>query len=460
MNKYFNQVVLFILFTVGFLGLYAQEQKTAFTLEEAKEFATKHSFVLKNSNNEVNKARKEIWKTITIGLPHVSASMNYSKNIMAAKTPFPVALIPRDFWDSFGIPADTPPTGTVPLSFQPKYNSSFSFNVNQLIFDGSYIVGVSSSKIYLELAKQQYEKTTIDIKQAVTQAYFAVLVGEESLLALDDNVKNTEKIYNDTKAYFEAGYREEQDVEQMQLLLNKAQNEVLRIKREIDIAKTVLKFAMGYKMDETITLTDSLQQFINPIVNQKDGQAFDFKSHIDYKLAYTNLVVKNKLVNLEKASFLPSLSAFYTYGRQAYGQEYNLFKGDSKWNPMSMIGLKLTMPIFNSGEKIFKLQQAKLNYATAENNLRLTEQTLIKDYLTASAQLKTAIDKFSNDKKSKNLASKIYKKTGVKFDYGMIGSIELAQANSQYVQSHAAYIASALQLLQANLTLKKIKGKL
>jgi outer membrane protein TolC len=447
-------------FIMLLFGVKAQDSPVDFTLEEAQQYAMKNSYVLKNTNMDISKAQKKVWETITIGLPQISADMNYTNNITAAKTPFQVAIIPKDFWSALGIPEDTPPSGTYPISFMQKFNSNYGFTVNQLIFDGSYIVGVGSSQVYLNLTKQAHEKTAIDIRDAVAQAYYLVLIGQENKVVMEENHENTRKLYKETKAYYENGFREEQDVDQIRLMVKKAENEIIKAKREINISKIVLKYAMGYPIESQISLTENLDQFLVPLFEEKSGIGFDHSTHIDYKLSETNYLVSKKLLNLEKAAFLPRISMFYNWNKTAYSDNSNLFKSTASWFPSSMLGFNISVPIFNSGQKYLKVKQAQIDVNKAAVDKTFATVTLQKNYLTAKAELETAIEKFGNDKENRTLSEKILGKAKIKFNNGITSSTELSQIETQYIQTYGAYIGSALQLLQADLSLKKALGKL
>ncbi len=460
MKKTTRLLLQLFAFVLVFSSLTAQTQQSSFSLEEAQQYAMKNSYVLHNTRQDITKAQKEVWKTITTGLPQVSGNFDYTKNIETPKQPLPVSFIPRELWPEVGIPEDTPPTGTYPISFSPKYNSNFGFTVSQLLFDGSYIVAVGSSQIYLNLAKQAHEKTEIDIRDAVAQAYYMVLIGLENKKVMEENLENTKKLFSETKAYYDNGFREEQDVDQMQLMVKNAENEVLKADREITIAKVVLKYTMGYDMEQEVELTDNVKTFLAPILAGTKSNGFDFSDHVDYKLATTNYQVSEKLLKLEKAAYLPTLNAFYSYSKTAFGNKANVFSSDVSWFPSSMVGLQLSVPIFNSGQKMFKVQQAKIDLNKAATERRLAETTLQKDYLTAKADMESALEKLENDTENRKLAEKILDKSKIKFNNGITSSTELSQIETQYIQSHGAYISSTLQVLQADLKLKKAIGEL
>ncbi len=442
--KAYLQLAAFVLVA----SVAAAQPETSFTIEEAKQYAMEHSFLLQNSQKDIIIAQKEVWKTISTGLPQISGSANYNMFLN-----LPVSLIPGEFFGE-------DPGTYIPVKFGQDYNSDFGFSVSQQIFDGSYIVGVGSAQIYLDLAKQANEKAEIDIRNAVTQSYYMVLIGEANLEVMKENLENVTQLHKETKAYFDNGFREELDVDQMKILVKNAENEILKAEREIKVARVVLKYTMGYDLDQPVQLADTLQKFLDPFTKGNTTLGFNFSDHIDYRIATTNFKVSEKLLKLQKSTYLPKLNAFYNYSKTAYGNKANLFNSDVSWFPSSLIGFQLTVPIFNSGQKMMEVQQAKIEIEKAENQRRLTETTLQKDYLTAVAEMESALEKYENDKENRALAEKILEKSKIKFNNGLTSSTELSQLETQYIQAYGAYISSTMQLLQAELNLKKAAGQL
>ncbi|MFW6257657.1 MAG: TolC family protein [Prolixibacteraceae bacterium] len=446
MKKLFT--IQFLLAVSFFVTTEAIARNRQFSLEEAQRYAMENSYILKNINSDVVSAQKEVWKTITTGLPQIDGTANYNMFL-----DLPVSLIPGEFFGE-------EPGTYVPVKFGQDYNSDFGFTVSQQIFDGSYIVAVGSSKIYLNLAKQAAEKTRIDIREAVAQSYYTVLIGTRNKQIMEDNLANSRSLLKETQAYFENGFREELDVDQMKILVRNAENEVLKAEREIAIAKVVLKYTLGYPMDQEIQLTDELETFLHPIISMNLTNGFDLSGHIDYQMALTNYQVSEKLLRLEKAAFLPRLNGFYSYTKTAYGNQANLFKSTTSWFPSSILGLQLTVPIFNSGQKVLSVQQAKIEVEKASNDRKLAETTLQKDYLTAAAELQTAKEKYENDIENYQLAERILDKTKIKFTHGLSSSTEISQLESQYLETYGAYVASIMQVLHADLQVKKARGTL
>ncbi|MCK5730973.1 MAG: TolC family protein [Draconibacterium sp.] len=440
--------VYLLILTMGLVefGANAQEDSITFSLLEAQQFAMENSYVLHNTSQDIELARKKVWETITVGLPQVTGGANYNMFLN-----LPVSLLPGEIFGG-------EPGTYIPVKFGQDYNSDFGLNVTQLIFDGSYIVGVGSSQLYLDLSKQAHEKVEIDIRDAVAQAYYMVLIGERYKIVMEESLLNAQNLFAETKIYFDNGFREEQDVSQVKIILKNAENEILKADREISIAKIVLKYAMGYNLENDIKLSGVLENYLLPLVGRENSFQFDFNNHIDYRLAQSNFQFNEKLLKLEKVTYLPSISAFYNYNKAAYGNSANLFKSD--WYPSSLIGFQVSMQLFNSGQKRSRVQQASIELDKAETEQKLAGITLQKDYLTAQAEMESAIERFENDRENRDLAKGILDKTKIKFINGISSSTELSQLETQYINSFQALVNSTLQLLQADLKLKKAVGAL
>ncbi|MGD9557425.1 MAG: TolC family protein [Mangrovibacterium sp.] len=420
-----------------------------FSLAEAKEYALKNSYVVRNSGLDVASAKKKVWETIADGLPQIEGSAAYNNYLN-----LPTQLIPGEF---FGQPAGT----YIEVQFGQEYDSRFGFTVNQLLFDGSYLVGVGSAKIYLQLAGQSKEKTELDILHAVEQAYYSVLVAEENLVVMKENLANSEKLERDSRMMYQNGFVEEQDVDQTKLLVQKGENEILKTQREIRVARMVLKYTMGVDMDTEVRLTDKLANFVDPLLAEKEKAAsgFDYTSHIDYRLLDTQRQANKKLLLNEKAGYLPKISAFYDWNKTAYGNSANLFKDNVPWYKSSMWGINVTVPIFSSGQRMAKVRQAALELEKAENNQKQSMQQLQKDYLTAVGDMQSSVEQLKNDQDNKQLAKRIYEKTVVKYNNGITGSTDLSQTEGQYIQAQSAWVNSVMQLLTSKINLDKATGK-
>ncbi|BAX80206.1 TolC family protein [Labilibaculum antarcticum] len=445
-----------ILFTlmVIFIGLSnptkAQtESNLKFTLAEAQQYALENSYAVKGTEYDVQVARKKVWETIADGLPQIDASVDYNNNLNLS-----VSLLPAEFFGG------TPGTYT-PIKFGQRYTSSASISVSQKIFDGSYIVGTMAAKVFVQLSNDQKKKTEIDILNSISLAYFTVLVAEENYITIQENLKINEKLLTETNAYYQNGFREELDVDQIHLLLNTSKNQLADAKRAIQTSRIILKFGLGIEIDEGLELTNSLDELVDPARTESPVLSnFDISNHIDFRIVETQLKAQELIIKNEKASYLPTISAFYNYGKNTSSDFTNVFKSDVPWFKSSVLGFQLKMPIFSAGQKRSRVQQAKINFMKLENQQEMTEQNLKMDATLSFSNLLNAQEKYENDVEGLEIAKRIFDRTRIKFKEGISTSTELSENEKQYLDSHSAYINSTLTLLNSKIAFEKALGKL
>jgi len=420
-----------------------------FSLEEAQKYALENSFMVKGSDYDLKVAKRKVWEAISTGLPQVKASANYSKNLDIA-----VSLLPAEF---FGGNAGE----YTPVKFGQTYTSAATVNVDQKIFDGSYIVGLGAAKVFVQLSQNTKTKSEIDVRDLVAQAYYNVLVARENYKTIEENVAITKKTHFETKAYYENGFREELDVDQVMLMLKRSENQLSDAKRAISNALIMLKFTMGYDIEKDIELNNNLETFINPLlISKTESKKLDLENHIDYKIVDTQLKAQKLIIRNEQAGYLPNLSAFYSYGKNTSADAWNVYKSNVPWFKSSMVGLKISMPIFTGFNRRSKIKQEKINYKKIEDLKYNTEQSLKKDLSLSYNSLVNAKDTYENDLKGLEIAKRIYERTLVKFNEGVSTSTELSNNEQQYLNSHSAYINATLNLLNSKIAFDKALGKL
>lgn len=425
------------------------EAQVKFSLVEAEEYALQNSYSVKGSDFDLQVARKKVWETIAEGLPQIDFSADYNNNLDVA-----VSLFPSEF---FGGEAGT----YTPIKFGQQYSSSAGITVSQKIFDGSYIVGTMAAKVFVQLTKDQKEKTEIEIKDAVAQAYYAVLVAEDIFKTITENLSINEKLLKETDAYYQNGFREELDVDQIRLNLNSTKTKLSDAKRAIRTSLIILKFTLGMDVDADLELSDKLEDLVDPIREETPVLAdYDLSKHIDYKILDTQLEAQKLVIKNEQADYLPQISAFYQYQKTTSTDYTNVLKSNVPWYKSSVVGFELDLPIFSAGKRRSRVQQQKITFKSLENDLVKTEQTLKMDLNLSFSNFLNAQEKYENDREAVQIAKRIYDRTRIKFTEGISTSTDLSENEKQYLDSHTTYINSTLELLNTKIAFEKALGKL
>jgi outer membrane protein TolC len=427
---------------VCFLTSVAQDS-TSFTLKAAQEYAVKNSYNTRIAQQDVVKSKKRVNEITAIGLPQVSGNVSYQNFLK-----LPVTVVPAEF---FGGEAGS----FEAVSFGTDQNMTADITGNQLIFDGSYIVGLQAARTYLELSKNSLIKSEIEIRQQVAQAYHMVLAAEKNEEILLKNLETIEGIYTETKALYESGFLEEQDADQVKLTKMNLQTTINKAKRQVKIAYNLLKFQMGIPIEKTITLSEDIETLVNE--NNKPeylDTEFALQNHIDYKIALTGVRAGELTLKNERAAYLPKLSGFFTHQQQSPSNEFNYF-GDAKWYPSTFWGLNLEVPIFSSLMKHNKVQQAKVDLDIANIQRTQMEENLKLQVDNARANYAYVLDEYHSAQENLTLANSIKEKTNTKYKEGLASSLELAQAENQHLAAQGNYIQSLLNVLNGKTELDK-----
>ena len=429
----------------------AQENTEALSLSvnEAMEYALQNNTDVQNAQLDVIIAEKKVWETTTIGLPQISASGSYYNNLSLA-----TQLIPAEF---FGGEAGE----FAEVQFGTKHNFNGTLTVSQLIFSGSYIVGLQAAKVYRSLSEKTLNKTEIDTKADIASTYYTILMAEETVVTLQSNFEYIQDLYNQTKAMAEAGFLESIEADKLRVTLGSLENSVKQMERQIEFLYALLKLQIGTDKDSKIELTDNLDDILlNIDVDELLKKEFTLEEHADYQL----MVVQEELMALDlkryKSEYLPTLSAFYNFKEDAYRDEFNPFDGSEKWFKSSMLGFQIDIPIFNSGEKRSKVQQAKLELEKSTNTKNYVGSSLYTSLIQTRSDFITNRDIMINTKENMEVSKKVLDEISIKHKEGMASSFDLTQANSDYLTTIGDYTQAVVNLLNAKIELEKILNEI
>ncbi|WP_062056754.1 TolC family protein [Aquimarina longa] len=427
----------------------AQQQPTnssySFTLDEAIEFALENSYQSINARRDVAKALKRKWEATANGLPQINALIDYQNQLKQ-----PVSLIPGEV-------AGKEPGTFVPVVFGTKQKASATATLSQLIFDGSYLVGIEAAKSFLQYNNDIEEKTNLEVRKGIINAYGSVLVAQESVKILQNNIEALEKNHLETKKIFENGLAEEEDVEQLQITLLQITNQLSNAERLEKIALQMFNLTIGIDVNSTIVLSDDLDSLAMKNMDQSiTSKPFIIENNIDYRLAHLYTEQTRLELKLEKSRALPSLSAFVNYGTSAFNNDFVFLDSDTKWFQSSILGASLNIPIFSSLKRSARTQQAKIANKQSQTDFLRTQQEIQLKYNNAISDYKFSIGNYDTAKQNLTLAERIEKKNQIKYSEGLTSSFELRQAQLQLYSSQNEVLNAMLTIINKKAELETI----
>src|SRR3569833_2744771 len=155
-SQYIMKHLLLIMLLFAGLDSFAQQAAQPspkvynYSLQDCIKYAYEHQDTVLNAQLDTRSAEYKVKETTGQGLPQISGSANIQDYVK-----IPTTLIPGQF---FGAPAGT----FIPVQFGVKFQSALGLNMSQLLFDGSYLVGLKASKTYKELSQRNYTRSKIE----------------------------------------------------------------------------------------------------------------------------------------------------------------------------------------------------------------------------------------------------------------------------------------------------------
>ncbi|HMC00339.1 MAG TPA: TolC family protein [Flavobacteriaceae bacterium] len=423
----------------------SQEASQNFSLQEAIDFALENNRQVKNATLDIEAAKKQKWETTATGLPQINASIDY-QNFLKQQ----VSLIPAEFFG--GNPGEF-----AEVTFGTKQSASAFATVTQKIFDGSYLVGLQSAKVYLEISENAKEKTDLEVRKAVINAYGNVLLAEESVDILQRNIAVIRKNVEETTKVYENGMAEEESVEQLQITLSLLESSLSNTERLKTLAYQMFNITIGLDLTANTELTDSLETLT---IQNMDLKLLDAEENIentiDFKIAENDKVSKELLLKLAKSRALPTVDAFINGGYSGYNESFKFLNKDQDWFGSSLFGVSMNIPIFSSLERSAAIQRAQINLEKAETDLELVEQQLSFEITTAKSNYQYAIEEYQNKKQNLNLAERIEQKNQTKFFEGIGSSFDLRQAQTQLYTAQREYLESMFNVISTKAELETV----
>ena len=438
--------ILFALsFFLGLQSVFAQTLPDSVSLEEAVAFGEQNNRTIQNANLEVQKAYKQKWSAIAIGLPQINANANYQNFIE-----LPTSLIPAQFFG--GNEGDF-----AEVQFGTPQTMDAGVTVQQLIFDGSYLVGLEASRVFLAISENILEKTLLEIRKNIVNTYSSVLLARENIQFLENNHKNLTNTLEELNQLFRNGFEEEESVEQLRLTLSGVETQLRYAKNLERITLNMLKLLIGFPTQSPLLLSDTLEKLTDAsLFSLQISEDISLSNNVDIKMAENNLLSETLLYKYERSKSLPRLSAFLNGNYTGNSETFSFTQSNQKWFGAALFGINLQVPIFSSLQRSANSQKAKIAVSQAEKSLTETQERITIEVQAAENEYQLAVENYFTSKENLALAKRIEEKNQTKYFEGVASSFELREAQLQLYSAQNNYIKAIQNVIQKKLALETL----
>lgn len=449
----------------------AQEGTGPFTLEECITYALANNVEAKNAKLDEQIAEARVKETVGIGLPQVTGSVALQQSPTQPRF-FNQYIEGQSFFisddqaDQLGL--ENGDVVALENIFQLKGYGDASLNINQLIFNGSYIVGLQASKAYKELSVKQSLQTDEQIIMNVSKAYYNLLIAREQLELVGANLLRLDTLYRNTRAMYENGFAEKIDADRLKVTLNNLKVSKQNIESMNDISLRLLKFQMNYPPDQDLQIAGSLQEAAIQAVDIPEE--WDYSRRPDYQVLQSNYELQKLNIKNKYAEALPTISGFANLGYSTQSPDFGgLFStntdiedrnglGPDQWYSYSTLGLRLQWNLFTGLQRSQQIQQEKLSLSKVENGFEALERSIMLDVKRSEDNLTNALSQLEVQRENAELAEEIFEITQIKYQEGVGSNLEVIEADTALKEAQTNYYSALYDAIIARLELKKALG--
>ncbi len=435
-----------ILILLGFGGFAANAQE-AFSINEAITYAKKNNVAAKNALVDIEDAELQIQELKQTGLPQINGQFQFTYNAIV-----PTSILPANSFDP-----TAPENEVIKVKFGVPWGGQAGIGLNQLIFDGSYLVGLRAAATYRELAAKNKLQSDVNIAETVTKAYYSVLVAEERAEILNLNIGRLDSLIRDTQILFKEGFAEEIDVMRLEVQRNNLLTEKQKVSNLIDLSYQLLKFQMGYRLENPIELTDQLEGSDISALRLITNEPIDFGNRVEYSLLETQRKLTELNMERIQKSALPSV--FFT-GSLGAGHGNPRFNPFERWFGSSALTLGTSIPIYDSGIRKTQAQRERLNLIKIDNGAVQLKESFELQNSQAITNLTNGIKTLDVQQRNLDLAKEVLRVSNIKYKQGVGSNIEVINAEASLKEAQTNYFAALYDVLIAKVDLDLARGDL
>lgn len=438
-----NILILGSLLVMQFAGAQTVNE---FTVQQSVDYAMKNSVQVRNALLDIQ-VQKQTNKEITAAAyPQINANGSFTNYL-----DIPVSLLPAEIMGG-------PPGTYFPVAFGTKYNANGGLELNQLLFDGQVFVGLQARASSIRFFERQADVTKERINVNVQKIYYQLVVGAKQKNSIIANIERFEKLLFDTKEIYKNGFAERLDVDKVSVQLNNLRTENIKIQNQLDAGNAGLKFLLNMPQKDSLVLIDSLSE--DQLKENILDSTINYIDRKEYKLLEEAVKLNEYNIRRYKLSYLPTVSAFYNYSKNAQRTEFNFLKGSEPWFTTSFVGLRLNVPIFDGFAKRARIGKAKLELQRTRNNIEQLTSSIDRDVADASLKIRSALLTIDNQRQNMQLAESVYSTTKKKFEQGLGSNQEIYNAQTELKVAQTNYYSALYDAIIARIDYLAATGKL
>jgi outer membrane protein len=433
--------ILFLFISIFLTGQTAHDTLPSnVTLSQCITYALANQSLIKQSLLDEDITKRDIRIALSGWYPQLEFDANVQHYLQAPIIYYPNLLNP------------SAPKISIPSATNVSANI---FSANQTLYSNDLFFAARTSKELRHQALEYTENSKINTYVDVTKAFYDILLTEQQVNVLNEDILRLQRNYRDAYNLYQNGLTDNIDYQRTEISLSNSKAQRKTIEEALKAKYAVLKHLMGVVPEKQLTVLYDSSKYENEILFDTTKN-LDYSNRIEYKLLQTTLNLKNSEISYYKWSFLPTLSAFYDYNPQFQNNRFSdLF---NKNNPTSVLGLKLTLPLFQGMNRVENLNKSKLQYQRLQFGMDFLKSEINSEYMQAFTGYTSNLNELKIAKNNITVAKNIFNTVKLQYDKGIKAYLEVIVSETDLRTAELNYLNVLFRVLTSKMDLEKALG--
>ena len=405
------------------------------SLDQAIEIALEESNSIKIADLTIEKSGYAKKGTYAALYPNISANGSYQRTLKKQ-------VMAMDFGGQ-----------AMEISVGKWNNVNAGISASMPLINAQLWQSLKLSALDVEIAVEQARSSKISMIAQVKKAYYAVLLAQQVYDVYQEVYDNAAKNYEHTEQLYNAGKASEYEYLRAQVNVKNAEPNLYSSMMAIDLAIWQLKAVMGIDLASKIGVQGNIDQYKDELMTYN----MDSNMSLENNTTLAQLQLQNqqleRTIKMTKYQYIPTLSASFSYSYIAMGDDFKF-----KWNPYSVAGLSLNIPIFDGFSKHNNIKQYKATQDILQLNMEDTERNLriaIKNY---DNQIATYMKNYAAAESTLEVAQRSYDIAERMYELGKATLLELNDAQLALVQAQLTKSQAVYNFMVTKASMEELTG--
>ncbi|MDR2968787.1 MAG: TolC family protein [Tannerellaceae bacterium] len=347
--------------------------------------------------------------------------------------------------------------GSEGISVGRDNNWSLGFSAGMPLINASLWKSLAISGLDVELAIEQARSSKIDMANQVKKSYYGVMLANDSYRVFKDSYDNAMENYRDIKNKYDQGLVAEYDLIRADVAVKNLEPNMLQAESAVTLAKWQLKALLGIDLELSVECEGMLEDYKTLLFDDYLSTDTALAGNTNLKQIDLQSSQLKKTLEMQKLDFLPTLSLSAAYNWSAMNNDFK-FK-NYQWNPFSIVGLSLSIPIYSGGSRIQRMNQTRVTMnqlAIQRDDTKRNLQLAVKQYMD---NMNTCLKRYEAARRGVGQAERGQLIAQKRYETGAGTLLELNDSELALTQSRLNYNQAIYDYVVAKADLEKILGK-